>query len=279
MNQSPEPLSAQGSALLGSGRPLEAVDVLRHGVATGEPSAPDLLVRAYLDSGNWHAAAEWLGPLVEQGHVRFAGPLGVAFVELGRHERAEVALRLAVESGDLAAANDLAILLRDGDRAAEAVQVLVRAADAGDHRAPANLVQVHLDDGDLTAAADAAERYTDEGRPDTLVALADVRSAQGYADEAESLYRRAAELGALRARVAYGWFLLRTRDDPAAAEYAFREAGRRDEPGWAHTLGRFLLDDGRLAEAREYLRIAADSGDREAGAVLAELDGVDLSDD
>lgn len=274
-----EPLSEQGAALLAAGRPFEAVDVLRHGVATGEPSAPDLLVRAYLGSGSWHAAAEWLGPLVEQGHVRFAGRLGVALVELGQAERAEEALRLAVDSGDLGAANDLAILLRYGDRTGEAVQVLIRAADEGDPRAQANLVQVHLDDGDLPAAADVAERYSDESRPDTLVALADLRAAQGHADDAESLYRRATELDAVRARTAYGWFLLRTRADPAGAEFAFREAGRRGELGWAYTLGRFLLDDGRPGEAREYLQIAVDAGDREAGEALAELDGVDPADD
>jgi len=50
-----------------AGRPYDAVDVLRSGVAAGGPSARDLLVRAYLDSGNWQAAAEGLGPLVEQG--------------------------------------------------------------------------------------------------------------------------------------------------------------------------------------------------------------------
>lgn len=274
-----EPQSAEGAALLDAGRPLDAVEVLRQGVATGEAAAPDLLARAYLDSGSWLAATEWLGPLVEQGHVRFAGRLGVALAELGHAERAEVALRIAVDSGELAAANDLAILLRDGGRLAEAVQILMRVSDAGEAQAPANLVALHLEVGDLVAAVAAAERYAREDRPDTLVALADVRALQARDDEAEVLYRRAEELAGLRSHTAYGQFLLAVRGDRAGAERRFRQAEHRAEPGWAYTLGRFLLDDGRPEEAREYLQLAVDGGDRVAGQALAELDGEDLADD
>lgn len=275
----PEPFSVEGAALLEAGFPLEAVELLRQGVATGEPSAPDLLVRGYLDSGSWSAAVDWLVPLVEQGNVRFAGRLGVALAELGDAERAEWALRLAVENGELAAANDLAILLRDGGRLGEAVQVLIRAADEGDAQAPANLVALHLEAEDLGSALSAAELYRSEDRPDTLVALAEVRALQQQDDEAEALYRRAAQLGALRAHTAYGQFLLAVRGDVGGAEREFRDAGRRAEPGWAYTLGRFLYDDDRPEEAREYLQAATDAGDREAAETLAELDGEDPADD
>lgn len=273
-----EPLAAEGAALLEAGRPLEAVEVLRQAVASGDATAPDLLVRAYLDSGSWHAAAEWLGPLVEQGHVRFAGRLGVALVEVGDRERAEEALRLALDSGESAAANDLGILLRDEERLGEAVQVLARAAEAGDPQAGANLVALLLEDGDLDGAAEAAERYADEARPDSVLALAEVRAAQARAEEAEGLYRRAGALGALRAHTAYGQFLLAARGDTAGAEREFIEARRHAEPGWAYTMGRFLLDDGRPDDARGYLQSAADSGDRDAADLLGELDGEDGGD-
>jgi tetratricopeptide (TPR) repeat protein len=275
----PEPLSLEGAALLEAGRALDAVEVLRHAVAAGEPSAPDLLVRAYLDSGSWRAAAEWLTPLVEQGHVRFAGRLGVALMELGDRERAEDALRLAVESGELAAANDLAILLRDEGRLREAVHLLAQVADAGDQQAAANVVQLHLEAGDLPSAIAAAERYADETRPDTIVALADARALQGRLVDAEALYRRAGELGGLRAHTAYGQFLLVARTDPAGAEREFREAERHNEPGWPYTLGRFLLDEGRADEARYYLQVAVDAGDTAALEAMAELDGEDPADD
>ncbi|MHA6624749.1 tetratricopeptide repeat protein [Pseudonocardia sichuanensis] len=273
---SPEDMAVQGAALLAQGRPFEAVDVLRQAVAAGEPSAPDLLVRAYLDSGSFRAAADWLGTLVEQGHVRFAGRLGVALVQLGERDRAEAALRLAVESGEISAANDLAILLRDEGRLQEALRLLGDALAAGDQLAAANLVELQLEAGDLPAAAETAEAYASDGRPDTLVALADVRALQGRHDDADALYRRAGELGALRAHTAHAQFLLSARNDPVAAERAFREAERRAEPGWAFALGRFLLDEGRGEEARHYLQLAVDEGDETAVEALAELDGVDL---
>ncbi len=274
-----EPLSDQGRALLDGGHALEAVDVLRRAVAAGEPSGADLLVAAYLDSGSWHAAVEWLAPLVAQGHVRFAGRLGVAYAEIGAVEDAEAALRLAIDHGERVAANDLAILLRDDGRIGEAVQVLVRAAEEGDAQAAANVVAVHLENGDLAAAVTAAERYADDTRPDVVVALADVRSAESRFDEAERLYRHAGALDAVRAHTAYGQFLVGVRGDPAGAEREFHEARRHREPGWAWTLGRFLVDEGRPDEAREYLEVAAGAGDRDAAVLLEELDGIDPTDD
>lgn len=274
MDRAPEDLAVRGAALLADGRPLEAAEVLRQAVAGGEPSALDLLVRAYLDSGSWRAVVDWLGPHVEDGDLRFAGRLGVALVQLGERERAESVLRLAVESGDVPAANDLAILLRDEGRLAEAVHLLVDAATAGDQLAAANLVELQLEAGDLPAAAAAAEQYATERRPDTILALADVRAQQGRHTDADELYQRAGELGALRAHTAYGQFLI-ARGDPAAAERELREAERLAEPGWAFALGRFLLDAGRVDEARPHLQIAVDEGDEQALEALAELDGVE----
>jgi len=184
-----------------------------------------------------------------------------------------------VDHGELAAANDLAILLRDHDRLTEAVLVLERVADMGDGQAPANLVELHLEAGDLAAAAAAADRYADEARPDTIVALADVRRAQSRFDEAEGWYRRAVALGGVRSHTAYGQFRLAVRADPAAAEREFREAERLAEPGWAYTLGRFLVDDGRPDEARSYLEIATGWGDPDARELLALVNGEDPADD
>ena len=274
-----EPLAAEGAALIETGRAVDAVEVLLHAAAAGEPSAGDLLVRAYLDSGAWRPAADWMTPLVEQGEIRYAGRLGVALAALGDREGAEEMFRLAISSGEVGASNDLAILLRDGERLGEALQVLGRAAEAGDPQAGPNLVALHLEAGDTLGAIEAAEAFADESRPDTLVALAEVRAIQERHDEAVAHFRRAAELGALRVHTAYGQYLLATHGDIAGAELEFREAQRHAEPGWASTLGNFLLDVGRPDEARWYLQQAADSGDAEAMTTLIELDGGDPSDD
>jgi tetratricopeptide (TPR) repeat protein len=272
------PLTAEGRALLEQHRAWEAIEPLRRAVASREPGSADLLVRAYLDSGSWTAAIEFLTPLLEQGHLEFAGRLGVALGELGDHSRAEQMLRLAVAQRELPAANDLALLLRADGRFAEAVRVLTDAAEAGDRQAPDNLVALHLEAEDLAAAVEAAERYADERRPDTLVALADVRAVQGRAAEADSLYRRAGELDAVRAHTAYAAFLV-ARGDLDGADREYREAERHNEPGWAWTIGRFLLDTGRPEAARWYLEMAVTWGDRAAAEALAELDGEDPTDD
>jgi tetratricopeptide (TPR) repeat protein len=273
------PLSRRGKDLLDDDRPAEAVDVLRRAVAAGEPGSADLLARAYLDSGSWQACIEWLAPHVARGHAEFAGRLGVAYAALGDVDNAEDALRLAVESGETVAANDLAILLRDTDRLAEALHVLRQAAEAGDEQAPANLVALYLEAGELIEAAAAADRYADESRPDTIVALGDVRAAESKPAAAEQAYLRAIQLGGVRAHTAYGQLLLAAYDDAAGAERQFRLAWRHNEPGWPYTLGRFLIDDGRPEEAREFLEEAASWGDRDASDLLNEIDGVDPADD
>lgn len=272
-------LSVEGAALLDEGRPHDAVEVLRRAVAAGESAAPDLLVRAYLESGHWHCIVDWLGPLVDQGAVRYAGRLGVALIEIGSIERAENALRLALGTGDMAAASDLAILLRDGGRLVEAVSLLADAAEAGDPRAGANLSEVLLEAGRIADATVAAEKYLDESRPDTVVALGDVRVAEGRHDEAAGYYRRGVELGALRGHTAYGTFLLEVCGDAEAAEREYRAGEECREPGWAFTLGRFLVDEGRPDEARDYLQLALEHGDESAQAVLFEIDGEDPYED
>jgi tetratricopeptide (TPR) repeat protein len=276
----PQPqLTTEGERLLAEDRPAEAVEVLRRALAAGEPHAADLLARAYLDSGSWQACIEWLFPYVEQGHVEFAGRLGVAYAELGDNDGAERALRLAVDSGEVAAANDLAILLRDTDRFAEATNVLTQAVEAGDEQAPANLIELYLEAGDLPAAVAAADRYATESLPDTIVALGDVRAAESRPDAAEHAYRRAVELGGVRAHTAYGQFLLAAYGDAPGAEEQFRQACQHNEPGWPSTLGRFLVDDGRADEAVEFLEAAVGWGDRAAADLLDEINGVDPTDD
>ncbi|HVD27601.1 MAG TPA: hypothetical protein VNC79_03760, partial [Mycobacteriales bacterium] len=87
------------------------------------------------------------------------------------------------------------------------------------------------------------------------------------------------QLGGVRAHSAYGQFLLAAYGDAAGAEDQFRLAWRHNEPGWPYQLGRFLIDDGRPEDAREFLEVAAGWGDRDASDLLNEIDGVDPADD
>ena len=198
----PEPFSAEGAALIEAGYPLEAVELLRQAVAGGEPSAPDLLVRAYLESRSWHAAAEWLTPLVQPGTsgspVRSDWPWWRSATGPRRGHAAP-----GRRSGDLTAANDLAMLLRDEGRARGAAR-----PGAGGRRGRA--LRRSQPGGAAPgcrrpAGGDRGGRALRRRQPaETLVMLAEVRAQQGNLDEAERLYRRAGQLGAMRAHTAYG---------------------------------------------------------------------------
>ena len=274
-------LTARGQLLLDhdEDRHDEAIAVLRRAVAAREPAAVALLARAYLDRGYRFEVIELLTPRVRAGRADLALALADALASTGDVDRAEDAYRIAVNGGDVEAMNTFGVFLRHRGRFGEAALMLRRAAEAGHHLAPVNLVEVqweHLDDS--RPAIRTAEYWADESRPSTLLGLAFVRAATRRFDDAEELYRRAAELGAERGHIEYALFLQEVREDLAAAERELEAAEREQESGWALAFGQFLADIGRPDEARAYLRHAAHWGSLEAAAVLEELDG-DPADD
>jgi Tfp pilus assembly protein PilF len=278
-----EPLSARGRELLDADedRHDEAVRVLRRAVLANERAAPGLLARAYLDRGYRHETIDLLLPLVRQGRDDLALPLGDALVSVGDVDRAEDAYRIAVSTGDASSMNTFGVFLRHRGRLKEAEYLLRRAAEAGDEMAPMNLVAVLWEaqkEHQPRAAQHTAERWADESRPSTLLGLAFIHAANGRYDEAEWIYRRAAELGAYRGHIEYASFLQQAREDLAAAEAELAEAEAEQEPGWALAFGLFLADVGRPDEARVYLDHAAYWGSLEAVAMLREMDG-ELDDD
>lgn len=261
----------------------ERILLLRRALASGEPSAPGLLAWAHLDRGARREAVEVLEPAVmTHGRGELAGLLGETLAAMGDHEGAEEAFLVGLAADDPGAMNDYGVFLRGRGRTQEALYLLDRAARAGDDLAALNLVALHLEElEDPDTATDLAERFHDESRPSTLIALADVRLARGREDEAETLYRRATELGGACAHIYYGWFLQDRRDDLERAEEHLRHAWDVGETGAAYHLGRFLFDTDRADEAQVWFEEAAYRGDRDAEAVLeAEYRGlVDQYDD
>jgi Tfp pilus assembly protein PilF len=276
-----EPLTARGQELLDDpeDRHDEAIAVLRRAVAAREPSAPALLAQAYLERGYRHEVIELLAPRVKAGRSELALPLADALASIGDVENAEEAYRTAVNAGDVAAMNTFGVFLRHRGRPLEAERMLLRAARAGDELAPMNLVALHWEvSEDPRAALRIAEEWADESRPSTLLGLAFIRAAMRRYDEAEQLYRRAAELGAYRGHIEYSLFLQEVRQDGEAAERELEAAEKAQEPGWALAFGRFLAEARRVAEARAYLEHAAHWGSVAAAEALEELDG-DPNDD
>jgi tetratricopeptide (TPR) repeat protein len=261
----------------------ELVALLRRALACGEPSAPGLLAAVHLDHGERREVVDLLTPVVVvRRQADLAGLLGETLAAMGDHEGAEQAFLVGLDGGDPGAMNDYGVFLRDRGRTQEALYVLDRAVRAGDDLAPLNLVALHLEElDDPVTATELAERFLDEDRPSTLVALADCRLAAGRVDDAGELYRRAAEGGGACAHIYYGWFLRDRRDDLAGAEEQLRRAHEVGEPGAAFHLGRFLFDLGRPEDALPCFEEAAWPGDPDAVAVLeAEYRGlVDEYDD
>jgi Tfp pilus assembly protein PilF len=274
-------LTARGQALLDhdEDRHDEAIAVLRRAVAAREPAAVAPLARAYLDRGYRFEVIELLAPRVRAGRADLALALADALASTGDVDRAEDAYRVAVNGGDVEAMNTFGVFLRHRGRFGEAALMLRRAAEAGHHMAPVNLVEVQWEHmKDPRPAVRTAEFWADESRPTTLLGLAYIRTATRRFDAAEELYRRAAELGAERGHIEYALFLQEVREDLAAAERELEAAEREHESGWALAFGQFLADVGRPDEARAYLRHAAHWGSLEAAAILDELDG-DPADD
>jgi Tfp pilus assembly protein PilF len=251
----------------------EAIVVLRRAVAAQDPEAVPLLARAYLDRGEPHEVVDLLSHRVAAGWAALAPLLAEALTTVGDNERAERAYRIALLTGDPEVMHRFGQFLRDQARYREAEQILRRAARAGSAGAVVSLVAVQWDGlGDQHAATATAEHWADEARPTTLLGLALVRAAVGRHDEAERLYRRAAELGAERGHLEYAAFLQAVRGDLDAAERELTAAEQAQEPEWGLAFGQFLAEVGRVEEARAYLRHAAHWGSEEAEELLLELD-------
>jgi tetratricopeptide (TPR) repeat protein len=265
----PEPLCDQARALAAD-RLDDRVALLRRALASGEPSAPGLLAHAHLDRGERFEAIDVLTPpVMARRESALAGLLGETLAAIGDHDSAEAAFLIGLDAGDPAATNDYGVFLRGRGRTQEAQYVLDRAVRLGDELAPLNLVALHLEElDDPVTATELAEGFLDEGKPATLLALADCRLAAGRVQDAADLYRRAAEQDAPCAHIYYGWFLRDRRDDLAGAEEQLRRAHEVAEPGAPFHLGRFLFDLGRLDEAQPYLEDAARRGDPDAAALL-----------
>ena len=212
--------------------------------------------------------------------MRFAGRLGIALARVGDIDRAEEAFLLALDHGELAACNDYAILLTQESRFNEAVPLLRRAADAGDPQAAANLVELLFEYGDLRAALQIAERYADESRPDTVVALALVRAASrpgGRGRGALPAGRRSWARCGHTARTARSCSRCgATRRRPSGS--SGRPPGTTSTAGSSRWASSWSTTAVRWRPARTSPSAAA-LGDDEAVRLLAEIDGEDPYDD
>ncbi|MCP2168845.1 tetratricopeptide repeat protein [Goodfellowiella coeruleoviolacea] len=268
-----EPLTSRAEDLRHADRHAEAIEVLRAAVAAGECSAPRELAYALLGSDQPREALEVVKRAIRRGRTDLYSLLGSIASELDESRAAEDAYRKALGHGDLSALNDYGVFLRDEKRFVEAAEVLRRSADFGDVLAPSNLIHLYEDDlDDPETAIEVGEKYLAPDKPAVYTALAAAYAAVGRTGEAGELFQRAIELDAPRAHQKYAWFLWDHEEDLAACEREFWAAFDNDEEGWSYALGYFLVDRGRIDEARAVLEHGATWGDMNARELLAELE-------
>lgn len=268
-----EPLVGRAAELREEDRHDEAIALLRDAVAAGEPSAPRDLAYALLGGDRPREALKVLRKAIKRGRTDLWTVLGSLAAELGEAKTVDRAYGQAIAHGDLSALNDYGYFLCDEGRFTEAADVLTRSAEFGDVLAPGNLMSLYLDDlNDPVTALAIGEKYLDPNKPHTYPALADVYATLGRLDEADELFQRGLELDAPRIHQLYAWFLWLHQEDLAGAEREFWAAWDNDERGWSHALGSFLLDRGRIAEARVILEYGVTWGDLKARQLLDSLE-------
>ena len=213
--------------------------MLRQGVATGEPSAPRPAGPGLPGERQLARRRRVAGPLVAQGHIRFAGRLGLALAEIGdtRPRR-----------GGAAAGRRLRGAHR-GQRPRDPAPRRRPARRGGAGARTRRRRRRPLRRGEPGGAAPGGGRpprrrstppngTCDDRRPETLVALAEVRAQQHRADEAERLHRRAVQLGA-RARTPHtAGSCSRSGGTGRGRSASSGRPSGAAEPGWAYTLGR-----------------------------------------
>ncbi len=271
-----QPLTAEASALRDIDDAGEshdkAIELLVAAVAAGEHDAPELLATCLVERGLHTYARQILQQAVDAGRLDLARFLADEAAELGEAELAERAYRVAITEGDVEALNNYGAFLKDEGRLDEAITILRRAIDAGDDYASAILVSLYAEErGDLDKARQLGERYLDESKPKTFIALADVYGLLGRHDEQENLLDRAIELNAPCAHIEKGSFLRDVRDDVDGAEREFWAARDADQLGWGYELGSLLWETDRVRDAIVVLNHAANWGDADAADLLQEI--------
>jgi tetratricopeptide (TPR) repeat protein len=271
-----QPLTARAAALKDVDDDAahdEAIRLLVAATAAGEREAPGLLATCLVERGKHAEAREVLQrAVVGAGRSDLALFLADEVAELGEADLAESSYRTAIADDDPQALNNFGVFLRNQDRLDEAAAMLQRAIDAGDDYAPAALVALYaVNREDVETARDLGERYLDEAKPKTLLALADVYGMLGRHDEQLKLLERAVALRAPRAHIERGSFLRDVREDVGGAEREFRAAQEADEAGWGYELGSLLWETDRIPDAIRVLSHAAYWGDGDARELLQEI--------
>lgn len=271
-------------------RQVEGERVLRRGAEEGHAGCLFALSGVLADDpGRVDEAEEILRDLVDQGYPDPLNDLGLLLWNRRTPEsidEAESLYRRALEidPDDRVVLLNLGVLLRhkgveDEVACKESREMSRRAAELGDLKARFNLGNWYNDHDQPDEAAEHYRLAADEGHVEAHTSLGILLVAKGEVDEAERCYRYAAEHGDAMAMNNLGVLLLR-RDGDDARDEAFGLFERSAEGGDPHGMaakGKVFYQQGRLDQAREWLRRAAAEGSERAAELLRLWDAGDTS--
>ncbi|MBL7523988.1 sel1 repeat family protein [Frankia sp. CNm7] len=227
-------------------------------------------------SGRAAEGAAWARRGAEAGGARDAEFVGEVDVHSGPEVRAadprardSEAARAAAKGQGRAPAAEAAWaqavrIVENGRMNFDELEPLLRRAAQGDIvEAMTALGELLHHTGRRTEAVLWWRSADDAGDPRAAYNLGVIARAGNRVDEAERLFRRAAEAGHGQAMSDLGLLIKRHRDNPREAETWLRKGAELGDRNAANNLGALLLEAGR-PEAEKWLRVAA-----EAGAVAA----------
>jgi TPR repeat protein len=180
---------------------------------------------------------------------------------------AETSIRKAAETEDGLAMANLAVLLREYGRTAEAEQWLHKAVEAGNSNAMLLLSGLFAEHGRAAEAKLWLRKGAGLGDREAMLFLGAVLAEEGRTAQAERWTRQAAEAGHTDAMFFLGSLLWKQGKSTEAEQWCRRAAEAGNDDGMLN-LGVLLAERGKNAEAEEWYRRAAEAGNTRAMANL-----------
>ncbi|MET7337293.1 hypothetical protein [Nonomuraea sp. NPDC005650] len=225
------------------------------------------------DRGLYQVSARLYQLAAESGDPFAARELAVHLERIGRIEEAIVWLRQAADGGDTDAARDLIKILEKIGRNEDAIERLFEMVDSGETSAIAKLADLLERSGRIMEAEACLHRAIEEGEVGLRWQLTSMMDRHGSVEDDLEIWYRWVESGKVFAMWDLADFMVDEGNDDVVDYWVRRAISATRVSGALDmvSLSQRLRGLGRIGEAEEWLRRAADIGDLYAQSELANL--------
>jgi tetratricopeptide (TPR) repeat protein len=205
--------------------------------------------------------------------VSAANELGMAYRAAGRLTKAIEVLQKAADAGNVHAMNELGITLREAGQRERAIEVLQKAADAGNVHAMNELGITLREAGQRERAIEVLQKAADAGNVHAMNELGITLREAGQRERAIEVLQKAADAGNIQSFNELGITLREAGQRERAIEVLQKAVDAGHVPSM-NELGITLREAGQRERAIEVLQKAADAGNipsiNELGITLRE---------